>query len=105
MNLQKVTKRSDDFGMRFPIHQYVLPSNVECVVLEAAIPSAEGVDAEEGGDGEDTGSQKVLDIVDHFRLFEMTEETYKPDLKQDLPGATVVYCKGSSRLTYYTSIR
>ena len=43
-----------------------ISKGAENFVLEGANPSAEGEDADEGGEGGE--SQRVLDIVDQFRL-------------------------------------
>lgn len=54
-----------------------------CLVLDGANPSAEGEDAEEGGEGDTT---RVLDIQDQFRLNSLeakpSKKTYQADMKR-----------------------
>lgn len=55
------------------------------VVLEGANPSAEGEDADDGG--AEGGSERVLDIVDQFRLQSVpapTKKMYQAHLKSML---------------------
>lgn len=55
----------------------------ENFVLEGANPSAEGEDADDGGDGEG-GGETVLDLADQFRYQKMegvSKKAYQADLK------------------------
>jgi Translationally controlled tumour protein len=64
-------------------------SDMLCAVLEGANPSAEGEDADEGGDT--GGGKQILDIEDAFRLNKieggMDKKTFTSDMKgwSDLP--------------------
>jgi hypothetical protein len=56
------------------------------LVLEGANPSAEGEDAEEGGD--EGAAETVLDIADQFRLQKIegvSKKAYQSDLKSETP--------------------
>lgn len=53
----------------------------ENFVLEGANPSAEGEDADEGGEGETT---RVLDIVDQFRLNAIEAKPSKKGFTSDI---------------------
>ncbi len=58
--------------------------NFWCSVLEGANPSAEGEDADEGGE---SGNKKVLDIEDQFRLNKIEGGMDKKTFTTDLKGA------------------
>lgn len=61
----------------------MVTKGAENFVLEGANPSAEGEDADDGGDGE---SQRVLDIEDQFRLNKIegkpSKKVYQAEIKK-----------------------
>lgn len=61
-----------------------LPTDTQRAELEGANPSAEGVDAEEGGDSGDV--KRVLDIEDQFRLNKIEGGLDKKSFTSDLKG-------------------
>ena len=65
-------------------------------MLEGANPSAEGEDAEEGGDSE---TQRVLDIEDQFRLVKI-EGVSKKSYTSELKSTTPFHKYFNSGLTY-----
>jgi Translationally controlled tumour protein len=54
-------------------------------VLEGANPSAEGEDADEGGE---SGSKQILDIEDQFRLNKIEGGMDKKAFTSDLKGSS-----------------
>lgn len=61
-------------------------SNEWSTVLEGANPSAEGEDADEGGD--EAAGEPVLDLADQFRYAKMegvSKKVYQADLKSMWP--------------------
>jgi Translationally controlled tumour protein len=59
-----------------------LKSTYSRLVLEGANPSAEGEDADEGGEGAST--EKILNLADQFRYQKMegvSKKAYQADLK------------------------
>ena len=65
--------------------------NDEGAVIDGANPSAEGEDADEGGEGGD--SKKVLDIEDQFRLNKIEGGMDKKPFTGDLKGAPVQFLR------------
>ena len=61
-------------------------------VLEGANPSAEGEDADEGGEGE---AQRVLDIEDQFRLNKIegkpSKKAYQGEVKS-MSTSSLIHC-------------
>jgi hypothetical protein len=65
-----ITKGAENFGQSYladTCRLLFLLLTFSIIVLEGANPSAEGEDADEGGDAGGT-DQRVLDIEDQFRL-------------------------------------
>ena len=63
-----------------------------CLVLEGANPSAEGEDADDGGEG--GSGETVLDLADQFRYQKMegvSKKVYSADLKSTILSETY-YC-------------
>ncbi len=67
--------------------------NDEGAVIDGANPSAEGEDADEGGEGGD--SKKVLDIEDQFRLNKIEGGMDKKTFTGDLKGAPNLPSEGT----------
>lgn len=60
------------------------PLTLLFAVLEGANPSAEGEDADDGGEGGE--SQRVLDIEDQFRLNKIESKPSKKGFQSDIKG-------------------
>jgi len=65
----------------------MITKGAENFVLEGANPSAEGDDADEGGEGGET--QRVLDIEDQFRLNKIEGKPSKKGFQSEIK----MYCK------------
>ena len=63
-------------------------SDILCAVLEGANPSAEGEDADEGGDS--GGSKQILDIEDAFRLNKIESGMDKKTFTSDMKGWSIL---------------
>merc|ERR1711939_326892 len=68
----------------------MIKKGAENFVLEGANPSAEGEDADEGGDSGD--NQPILDLADQFRLAKleggMSKKSYQSELKKYMKALT-----------------
>lgn len=80
-----ITKGADNFGMHVIQREREYPVDVEFAVLDGANPSAEGEDADEGGDGGD--NKKILDMEDQFRLNKIEGGLDKKAFTSDVKGA------------------
>lgn len=71
------------------------------LVLAGANPSAEGEDADDGGD-DGADSSPVLDLAQSFRwqkIDGVSKKAYSADLKSNIPSITSEICE---RLTLYS---